>query len=129
MKRVLAVSALALLLALTFAGTSSAARSPAATRQPLARTFHLPRIVGVVGGFMSFSVSPRSVPTGRYRIVVHDSTPGHSWHITGPSIDRATSISGTGTSTWFKRLTPGTYHIFCDVHPKMMHTTLKVTPR
>jgi hypothetical protein len=87
----------------------------------------LPRIHGLVKGFNTFSVSPTSVPHGKYKIVVRDTTIHHNWHIYGTGVNKRTSVAGTGRWVWRKRLYKGTYNIHCDVHKVTMHIKLKVT--
>ena len=86
----------------------------------------LPTIKGTVGPGMTITVSRHRAPHGRYRIVVRDKSSFHNWHIKGPSVNKRTSISGTGRTVWRVRLTPGLYRIRCDVHRATMHTRLRV---
>ena len=59
--------------------------------------------------------------------MVQDESSAHNWHISGPGVDKETSVSGTGKTVWRVRLRVGTYTIRCDVHPSTMRTTLRVT--
>jgi plastocyanin len=58
--------------------------------------------------------------TGAYTITVHDYATIHSFHLTGPGVDKATDIEGTGDQTWVVVITDGTYRYFCDAHPIQM---------
>lgn len=86
----------------------------------------LPRIRGKVTSAPQLTVSKTSVPAGRYKFVVRDETSSHNWHITGPSVDKKTTVSGTGRVVWRLRLAQGTFEIVCDIHPGTMHKTLTV---
>jgi hypothetical protein len=86
----------------------------------------VPTIKGTVGPGMTITVSRHRAPHGRYRIVVRDKSSLHNWHIKGPSINKRTSVPGTGRTVWRVRLAPGLYRIRCDVHPATMHTRLRI---
>jgi plastocyanin len=82
---------------------------------------------GTVGPGFTISLSAKTVKAGKYRIVVSDKGSIHNFHLMGPGVNKTTSISGTGTSTWNVTLKKGTYKYQCDVHASSMHGTLKVT--
>jgi plastocyanin len=42
-------------------------------------------------------------------------------------VNKATSVSGTGTTKWTVKLKKGTYHFVCDPHHTIMHGVLTVT--
>jgi plastocyanin len=46
--------------------------------------------------------------------------------LTGPGVNKATSVSGTGKKTWNVTLKKGTYKYLCDVHSSIMHGSFKV---
>ena len=82
---------------------------------------------GSVGPGFTISLSAKTVKAGKYKIVVSDKGSIHNFHLMGPGVNKTTSISGTGTSTWNVTLKKGTYKYQCDVHASSMHGTLKVT--
>ena len=43
------------------------------------------------------------------------------------TMNKKTSVSGTGTTKWTVKLKKGTYHFVCDPHRTIMHGVLKVT--
>jgi len=90
-------------------------------------TFALPRLVGSVDSHANITISDKTVQHGRYKLVVHDTTTLHNWHITGQGVDHATVIGGTGTFKWRVRLLAGSYHVQCDQHPMMMHFDISVS--
>jgi plastocyanin len=86
------------------------------------------KLSGTVGPGFTISVSKKSVKAGTYNITVNDKSNIHNWHITGPGVNKSTSVSGTGTTTFKNvKLKKGTYTIVCDPHASSMKTTLKVT--
>ena len=84
-------------------------------------------LTGTVGPGFTISLSAKTVKAGKYKIVVSDKGSIHNFHLMGPGVNKTTSISGTGTSTWNVTLKKGTYKYQCDVHASSMHGTLKVT--
>ena len=57
---------------------------------------------------------------GTYTIEVHDTTPSHNFHLTGPGVSETTGISAEEAPTWTVTFTHGSYHFQCDVHPDSM---------
>jgi hypothetical protein len=51
----------------------------------------------------------------------------HDFHLTGPGVDKKTSIGGTGTTQWTVKLKQGTHHFVCDPHHTIMHGVIAVT--
>jgi plastocyanin len=84
-------------------------------------------INGTVGPGFTIKVSPKSVKAGKYTFKIQDKSDIHNFHITGPGVNKKTSVSATGTTTWNLTLKKGTYTIVCDPHASSMKTTLKVT--
>src|SRR5579884_4068654 len=67
-----------------------------------------------------------SLAPGTYTIDVTDQADVHDFHLVGPGVDQATSIEGTGTTTWTVSFTVGTYQFFCDAHPTTMKGSFTV---
>jgi plastocyanin len=57
---------------------------------------------------------------GTYKIRVADRSNIHNFHLTGSGVNKKTSVSSTGTTTWTVRLRRGTYRFVCDPHASMM---------
>ena len=56
-----------------------------------------------------------------YPIAVRDTTVRHSFHLTGPGVNRKTAVGKRQTATWRLRFRRGaTYAFFCDVHREDM---------
>jgi hypothetical protein len=87
----------------------------------------LPKLFGRVNGDRDLTISDDSVSSGRYKIVVRDSTKRHNWHIFGSGVDRETTVNGTGRWSWRVRLRDGTYTVVCDPHARSMRFTIRVS--
>jgi plastocyanin len=68
-----------------------------------------------------------SVKAGKYKIVIKDLSNIHNFHLTGPGINKKTSVSAKGTFTWTLTLKKGTYKYICDPHAAIMKGSFKVT--
>ena len=64
---------------------------------------------------------------GTYVIRVSDKSNIHNFHLKGPSLNKTTSVTGTGTQTWTVKFKPGVYTYVCDPHSTIMRGTFKVT--
>jgi plastocyanin len=63
---------------------------------------------------------------GTYTIEVKDDSAIHNLHIVGPGVDRATTIPGTGATSWTVTLSNGYYRFYCDPHIASMHGAFTV---
>ena len=68
----------------------------------------------------------KSLKAGKYKIVVSDPTSAHNFHLTGPGVNKSTSVSGKGTKTWTVTLKKGTYKYVCDPHKSFMKGSFTV---
>jgi len=84
-------------------------------------------LTGTVGPGYTITMNKKTVKAGTYAITIHDLASIHDFHLTGPGVDKKTSVSGTGTTKWTVKLKKGTYHFVCDPHRTIMHGVLKVT--
>jgi plastocyanin len=83
-------------------------------------------LTGTVGPGFTISMNKKTVKAGRYVITIHDLASIHDFHLTGPGVNKKTSVAGTGTTKWTVKLKKGTYHFVCDPHQTIMHGVLKV---
>src|SRR5215210_4094345 len=60
-----------------------------------------------------------TIAPATYDFEVTDSTSFHNFHLTGPGIDRSTTIAETTTVTWTLSLGEGSYEYQCDAHAWM----------
>ena len=68
-----------------------------------------------------------SLKAGKYVIVVKDTAADHNFHLTGPGVNKTTSVAAKGTSTWTVTLKKGTYKYVCDPHKSFMKGSFTVT--
>jgi len=108
-------------LVVTAAGSAGAARADT------------PTLTGVVGTNDAFQISLSDVngpvkhlAAGTYTLLVHDRSALHDFHLSGPGVDVATTIEGTGDQTFTVTLTDGTYTFQCDAHFTTMKGTFTV---
>ena len=101
--------------ALALAVTGSTAAAPTAK----------PKLVGAVSDPFNISLMQdgkkvTSLKAGTYTVVVQDTASDHNLHLKGPGVDKATSVSGKGTTRWTVKLRKGTYTYVCDPHASFM---------
>src|SRR6185437_9622361 len=84
-------------------------------------------LTGTVGPGFTITMNKKTVKAGTYAITIHDLASIHDFHLTGPGVDKKTSVGGTGTTKWTVKLKKGTYHFVCDPHRTIMHGVLNVT--
>jgi plastocyanin len=70
----------------------------------------------------------KTIKAGTYKIKVEDKSSIHNFHLFGPGLNKKTSVSFTGETTWTIKLKPGKYTYQCDIHASQgMKGTFKVT--
>ena len=67
-----------------------------------------------------------SLPAGKYTIKIQDKSNIHNFHLTGPGVNKKTTVGGVGTSTWKVTLKKGTYKYVCDPHASFMKGSFTV---
>ena len=78
--------------------------------------------VGTNDSFLLTLTDPGGAPIshvdpGTYTLVVHDNSQLHDFHLFGPGgVDAATTVEGTGDSTFTVSLVDGIYTFQCDPH-------------
>jgi plastocyanin len=91
------------------------------------------QLVGSVGPGFTISLKDASganvthLDVGTYTLLVHDLSDLHNFHLTGPGVDKTTSVGGKGTSTWKLKLKKGTYKFVCDPHKSFMKGSFTVS--
>jgi plastocyanin len=68
-----------------------------------------------------------SLKAGKYKIVIKDLSNIHNFHLSGPGLNKKTSVGAKGTFTWAVTLKKGTYKFVCDPHASIMKGSFKVT--
>lgn len=104
------------------AGVLGAAGAKAAT----------PKLVASVSDPLNISLTQggkkvTKLKAGTYTIVVQDKAADHNFHLTGPGVNKTTSVSGKGTFTWTVKLKKGTYKYVCDPHAAFMKGSFTVS--
>jgi len=85
----------------------------------------VPKLVGTVGPGFTITLTKggtkvTKLKAGKYSITVNDLASIHDFHLTGPGVNKATSIGGTGKTTWTVTFKKGKrYSFVCDAHPFM----------
>jgi plastocyanin len=64
---------------------------------------------------------------GTYIFKIADKSGIHNFHLTGPGVNKATSVGATKNYTWKLKLKKGTYKFVCDPHKSFMKGSFKVT--
>jgi plastocyanin len=64
---------------------------------------------------------------GTYVFAISDRSSIHNFHLTGPGVNKKTSVGGTGTTTWKLKLKKGIYRYVCDPHRSFMKGSFTVS--
>jgi plastocyanin len=62
----------------------------------------------------------KTLAPAKFAFVIHDNSSIHNFHLTGPGVNKKTSVGGTGTTKWTLTLRKGTYRFVCDPHATTM---------
>jgi hypothetical protein len=92
----------------------------------------LPRLTGTVGPGATISLKKgatkaTTLKAGRYTFVISDKATTHNFHLTGPGVNKSTTVPRTGNQTWTLTLKKGTYRFVCDPHASFMKGSFRVT--
>jgi plastocyanin len=93
--------------------------APAATRNNT--------LTAADGPGFTITMSKTTVKAGTYTIVVHDKSNIHNFRLTGPGVNKFTSVPAVATTTWKVTLKKGIYRFVCDPHATIMKGVLRVT--
>ena len=91
-----------------------------------------PVLVGTVGPGFTITLTQggkkvTALKAGAYTIKVADKSNIHNFHLTGPGVNKMTSVPVTGVQTWKVVLRKGTYKYVCDPHATIMKGSFKVS--
>jgi plastocyanin len=64
---------------------------------------------------------------GTYTINVNDKSNVHNFHLSGPGVNKKTSVTAVTKTVWKVTLKKGTYKFVCDPHVTIMKGSFKVT--
>ena len=92
----------------------------------------VPKLVASVSDPLNISLTQggkkvTALKAGTYTITVKDTAADHNFHLTGPGLNKTTSVSGKGTTTWKVALKAGTYKYVCDPHASVMKGSFTVS--
>ena len=91
----------------------------------------VPKLVGTVGPGFTITLKQSGakvtkLKAGKYSITVSDLSSSHDFHLTGPGVNKTTSVGGTGKTTWTVTFQKGkTYRFVCDPHASFMKGSFK----
>ena len=114
-------AALAVLAVVSLTLSATAGARPAGT----------PVLTGTVGPGFTITLKQsgklvKSLKAGTYAFTIQDKSAIHNFHLTGPGVNKSTTVGGTGTSHWTLKLKAGTYKYVCDPHASIMHGSFTV---
>jgi plastocyanin len=91
----------------------------------------LPKLVGTAGPGFTITLKKNDtkvtkLKAGKYSITVNDRSSMHNFHLTGPGVNKKTSVGSTGRTTWTVTLQKDkTYRFRCDPHASTMKGSFK----
>ena len=90
------------------------------------------QLVATVGPKNTISVTQggkkvSSLTAGSFVLVVRDRSKKHNFHLTGPGVNRRTTVAGRGTFTWNLTLNAGTFAFRSDPQAKRVKGSFRVT--
>ena len=103
--------------------TAAGAGAAGAATPTLTATVSDPLVIKLTAG----GAKVAKLKAGTYTIVVQDKAADHNFHLKGPGVNKSTSVSGKGTTTWRITLKKGTYTYVCDPHASFMKGSFKVS--
>ena len=83
------------------------------------------QLTGTVGPGFTITLKSRTkavktlVPA-KYTFVINDRSNLHNFHLSGPGVNKKTTVAFTGTTRWTVTLRAGTYTYVCDPHATAM---------
>ncbi len=107
------------LLAVVFGALALVAGAPAAVNAG--------KLTATDGPGFTITMSAKKVKAGTYTITIFDRSGIHNFHLTGPGVNKKTSVAAVKTYKWTVKLRRGTYRFVCDPHATIMKGVLRVT--
>jgi plastocyanin len=68
----------------------------------------------------------KSLTAGSYTITINDKSSIHNFHLTGPGLNKSTTVAFVGKKVWKLTLKKGSYKFVCDPHASIMHGAFSV---
>jgi len=116
------------LLAIAVVAAASAVPvATAALEAPAANT-----LTGTVGPGFTITLTQngktvKKLKAGKYTIKIADKAIDHNFHLSGPGVNKKTSVAAKVNVTWNVTLEKGTYKFVCDPHLTFMKGSFTVT--
>ena len=96
---------------------------------------HPKSLVGEVGKNDAFTIKLSDetgapithIAAGTYKLVVHDDSGIHDFHLQGAGVNDLTSVPEKGDKTFTVTFKPGSYTFVCDPHASQMHGQFTVS--
>src|SRR5436190_11823845 len=87
---------------------------------------------GVVGPGFTITLTSggkkvTKLKAGTYGIKVSDKSNIHDFHLSGPGVNKPTTVPGTGGKTWTVKLKRGKHTYVCDAHASSVKGSFTVT--
>ena len=117
-------------------GAFGVGTAPAPTTTTTTTTKPPPKPVSLVGtsgpGYAislkkASGASAKTLKAGKYLVTVRDRSKSHNFHLSGPGVNKSTTVPFMGTRAWTVTLKRGTYRFQCDAHRTRMKGTIRVT--
>jgi plastocyanin len=91
-----------------------------------------PTLNGVVGPGFTITLKKAGIKVtklkaGTYIFKISDKSNVHDFHLTGPGVNKKTSVAAIGATVWKLTLKKGTYKYVCDPHASFMKGSFTVT--
>ena len=91
-----------------------------------------PTLNGTVGPGFTITLTQggkkvSKLKAGKYVFKIADKSNIHNFHLTGPGVNKKTSVSFKGSTSWTITLKKGTYKYVCDPHASFMHGSFTVS--
>jgi len=109
------------------AALAAALAAPAALARPSATT-----LTGTVGPGFTITLKQGSkkvtkLKAGTYIFKIADKASDHNFHLSGPGVNKSTSVGAKTNATWTIKLKKGTYKFVCDPHASFMKGSFTVS--
>ena len=91
-----------------------------------------PTLTGTVGPGFTITLTKAGkkvtkLKAGAYTFAIKDKSDFHNFHLTGPGVNKKTTVAAVGNKTWTLTLKKGTYKYVCDPHKTQMKGSFTVT--
>ena len=111
---------------------TSAAAVALVAAAPTAAAPAATKLTGTVGPSFTISLTKAGkkvtkLKAGAYTFAIKDKSDFHNFHLTGPGVNKKTTVAAVGNKTWTLTLKKGTYKYVCDPHKTQMKGSFTVT--